>query len=244
MTVMFLVLGCFLTLMCPWPEVLCLTWITPFGDLHAWQNLLALSREFSRSSQISRKSLQIPSVSTGCNLDAEVKGVGVEGGGAASSSKVILHKERDRLKMHHTRMKVYVRPKEHELLFIFTWHITINIKASLNFPNLPAGLITAEFFLIVSDEVSVLVSILSVNHTTAIWHAISENVDKSWRLILIRSTQAPNTHTHPLMLINFKTHHLLCLPEKKKRQPSARINQKISLVSPGVSCACCIIFFH
>lgn len=78
---------------------------------------------------------------------------------------------------------------------LFLHDITINIKASLNFPNLPAGLIAAEFFLIVSDEVSVLVSILSVNHTTAIWHANSENVDKSWRLILIRSTQAPNTHT-------------------------------------------------
>lgn len=71
-----------------------------------------------RSAGSHYKSRQCPQ---GATLTLRLKGWGWRGG-AASSSKVILHEERDRLKMHHTRMTVYVRPKEHELLFIFTWH--------------------------------------------------------------------------------------------------------------------------
>lgn len=150
-------------------------------------------------------------------------------------------------------MKVYVRLKDvqhYRCLFLTAARDTYLLKHSSGHkftvsalsrsPSSHTHLSTV--FSVVSVEVSVLISILSVisppPHHTPTLKMLTRAGGEYWC-----GPQKHHTHIyiHTVMLINFKTHHLLRL-SSENRQPSPQITQNIFPEYPPASYTCCAWF--
>lgn len=164
--------------MCPWPQVVRSTWVTSFGDLHAWQSPLALSSCLHlRSAESRDESCQsLPSATLMLWFRA------MEGGIIRGS----FNKTWDRLKMHR------VTSHEDWAAHSATYDFTLPAFSRSLGPH--AHLFPAQVLFIVPHEVSNLVSSLGVNLTTPLCQADSENLDKG--VEANTETLPESFHTH------------------------------------------------